>query len=93
MDWFYLGVRAFDAYVSQYRQRADVAGKKPNMNHVENAALPHGSGTDRKLQWGDFILVDVGGQLHGYISDVTRVSIQPLLLDTQHLVSFVFAIS
>lgn len=49
---------------------------------AENAALPHGSGTDRKLQWGDFILVDVGGKLHGYISDITRVSVQLLTIDS-----------
>lgn len=40
---------------------------------TENAALPHGSGTDRTLKEGDFILVDVGGTLHGYVSDITRV--------------------
>ena len=39
----------------------------------ENAALPHGSGTDRVLGKSDFILIDGGGSLHGYVSDVTRV--------------------
>jgi Xaa-Pro aminopeptidase len=39
-----------------------------------NAALPHGSGTDRVLQQDEFALFDCGGSLHGYISDVTRVS-------------------
>ncbi|KAK7693663.1 hypothetical protein QCA50_003233 [Cerrena zonata] len=38
----------------------------------ENAALPHGSGTDRVLGKHDFILIDAGGTLHGYVSDVTR---------------------
>lgn len=38
----------------------------------ENAALPHGSGTDKILKQSDFILVDAGGSLHGYTSDVTR---------------------
>ncbi|KAI0048732.1 peptidase M24 [Auriscalpium vulgare] len=38
----------------------------------ENAALPHGSGTDRVLKEGDFVLIDAGGELHGYVSDVTR---------------------
>ena len=41
----------------------------------ENAALPHGSGTDRELGKHDFALFDVGGSLHGYQSDITRVSI------------------
>jgi len=43
----------------------------------ENAALPHGSGTDRMLRQGDFILVDAGGSLHGYVSDVTRTFALP----------------
>ncbi|KAF9072905.1 peptidase M24 [Rhodocollybia butyracea] len=43
----------------------------------ENAALPHGSGTDRELGEFDFALFDCGGNLHGYISDVTRTVILP----------------
>lgn len=42
---------------------------------TENAALPHGSGTDRQLGAGNFILIDTGGSLHGYESDITRVSL------------------
>ncbi|EIN12435.1 Creatinase/aminopeptidase [Punctularia strigosozonata HHB-11173 SS5] len=38
----------------------------------ENAALPHGSGTDRVLGKNDFALFDCGGGLHSYFSDVTR---------------------
>ncbi|TFY82286.1 hypothetical protein EWM64_g1725 [Hericium alpestre] len=38
----------------------------------ENAALPHGSGTDRILGKHDFVLIDCGGSLHSYQSDVTR---------------------
>ncbi|KAI0093553.1 Creatinase/aminopeptidase [Irpex rosettiformis] len=37
-----------------------------------DAALPHGSGTDRELQKKDYVLIDCGGELHGYHSDVTR---------------------
>ena len=47
-------------------------GKRKNS---ENAALPHGSGTDRILGENDLILIDVGGKFHGYVSDVTRVSV------------------
>ena len=39
---------------------------------TENAALPHGSGTDRILTSNDLILFDIGGSLHGYYSDLTR---------------------
>lgn len=40
---------------------------------IANAALPHGSGTDRVLGKDEFVLIDAGGSLHGYASDVTRV--------------------
>jgi Xaa-Pro dipeptidase len=37
-----------------------------------DAALPHGSATERHLARGDVVLVDTGGALHGYQSDNTR---------------------
>ncbi|KAH9951248.1 peptidase M24 [Amylocystis lapponica] len=43
----------------------------------ENAALPHGSGTDRVLGKHDFALIDCDGSLHGYNSDVTRTFALP----------------
>ncbi|KAF9501233.1 Creatinase/aminopeptidase [Pleurotus eryngii] len=43
----------------------------------ENAALPHGSGTNRVLKKEDFALFDCTGQLHGYWSDVTRTLALP----------------
>jgi len=43
----------------------------------ENAALPHGSGTDRVLGPHDFALIDCDGSLHGYHSDVTRTFALP----------------
>ena len=39
----------------------------------DNAALPHGGGTDKSLGKADFALFDCGASLHGYYSDVTRV--------------------
>ncbi|KAL7929172.1 peptidase M24, structural domain-containing protein [Trichoderma chlorosporum] len=38
----------------------------------EQAALPHGGETGRTLQEGEFVLIDIGSELHGYCSDVTR---------------------
>ncbi|KAI1315321.1 hypothetical protein EDD11_000982 [Mortierella claussenii] len=38
----------------------------------KNAALPHGSGNDTKLEKGMMVLIDSGAQLHGYLSDITR---------------------
>ncbi|KAL4074621.1 peptidase M24, structural domain-containing protein [Scleroderma yunnanense] len=43
----------------------------------ENAALPHGSGSDRELGVSDFVLIDTGGTLFGYNSDVTRTFMLP----------------
>jgi Xaa-Pro dipeptidase len=38
----------------------------------ENAAVPHGGPSDRKLRKGDVILVDTGHTADGYWSDLTR---------------------
>ncbi|ORX38302.1 peptidase M24, structural domain-containing protein [Kockovaella imperatae] len=37
-----------------------------------DAALPHGSGTDKKLGREDLVLIDVGGSWGGYTADITR---------------------
>ncbi|VDC05991.1 unnamed protein product [Peniophora sp. CBMAI 1063] len=52
----------------------------------ENAALPHGSGSDRELGPEDFALLDIGGSLHGYVSDVTRTfALQETKLSSRQL--------
>ncbi|BEI79821.1 hypothetical protein CcaverHIS002_0103500 [Cutaneotrichosporon cavernicola] len=43
----------------------------------ENAALPHGSGTDRFLQKDEVVLIDAGGKWGGYVSDITRTFALP----------------
>ncbi|KAG6832685.1 hypothetical protein H0H92_012257 [Tricholoma furcatifolium] len=51
----------------------------------ENAALPHGSGTDRILNASDFVLFDCTGSLHGYYSDVTRtVALPESVISAEH---------
>jgi Xaa-Pro dipeptidase len=37
-----------------------------------NSALPHAVPTDRRLQPGDFVVVDWGATVDGYVSDLTR---------------------
>lgn len=37
-----------------------------------NSALPHARPTDRALEAGDFLVIDVGARLGGYGSDMTR---------------------
>lgn len=39
-----------------------------------NAALPHGRPSDRALQHGDCVLIDMGGMVDGYASDMTRMA-------------------
>ena len=37
-----------------------------------NAALPHATPTDRRLESGDLVIIDVGARVDGYRSDMTR---------------------
>lgn len=41
----------------------------------ERAALPHGSPGERKIQQGDYLLIDFGVVKDGYCSDITRTFI------------------
>jgi Xaa-Pro dipeptidase len=44
----------------------------PIVSGGSNAANPHASPSDRKLQVGDLLVVDWGAAYNGYISDLTR---------------------
>lgn len=37
-----------------------------------NAAMPHAKPTDKKIEKGDFVIIDWGGEAEGYYSDMTR---------------------
>lgn len=37
-----------------------------------NAAMPHAKPTDKKIEKGDFVIIDWGGEAEGYCSDMTR---------------------
>ena len=41
----------------------------------ENGAHPHHSTSDRILKTGDAVVIDIGGRLDGYPSDITRMAI------------------
>ncbi|EGN96078.1 hypothetical protein SERLA73DRAFT_76078 [Serpula lacrymans var. lacrymans S7.3] len=70
----YIGIR--ESQVRRMMEKAlSAAGLTETFALVlfgENAALPHGSGSDRVLDTSDFVLIDCGGALFGYNSDVTR---------------------
>jgi Xaa-Pro aminopeptidase len=54
-----------------------------------DAAFPHGAGTDRVLGVHDFVLIDAGGSLHGYWSDITRTfALKESLIRTVDLVAW-----
>jgi Xaa-Pro dipeptidase len=40
-----------------------------------DAAFPHGTSKPRALRPGDVVLIDGGGRLHGYASDITRTAV------------------
>ena len=40
-----------------------------------NGALPHHSAGKRKIQHGDVVVVDIGGRMGGFNSDITRVAV------------------
>jgi Xaa-Pro dipeptidase len=40
-----------------------------------DAAFPHGTTRPRPLKPGDVVLIDGGGRLHGYASDITRTAV------------------
>jgi Xaa-Pro dipeptidase len=40
-----------------------------------DAAFPHGTTKPRPLRAGDAVLIDGGGRLHGYASDITRTGV------------------
>ncbi|KAI1280258.1 Creatinase/aminopeptidase [Xylaria sp. FL0933] len=42
-----------------------------------SAAYPHGGETGAVLRENEFVLIDIGSQLHGYGSDVTRTILPP----------------
>ena len=40
-----------------------------------DAAFPHGTTQPKTLEEGDLVLIDGGGRLHGYASDITRTAV------------------
>ncbi|KAI0341748.1 Creatinase/aminopeptidase [Trametopsis cervina] len=84
----YIGIRESEAR-SMIRGALSAAGLV-NLDSIvlfgPNAALPHGGGTDRELKEKDYVLIDCGGELFGYHSDVTRTfALETSSIPIEHL--------
>ncbi|MES1227110.1 MAG: Xaa-Pro peptidase family protein [Armatimonadota bacterium] len=55
-----------------FRRQGAVISFEPIVASGPNSAKPHGHATERKLEHGDFVTLDLGGKLNGYCSDITR---------------------
>ncbi|NOT24918.1 MAG: aminopeptidase P family protein [Acidobacteria bacterium] len=74
----------------------DVGFERPSFDTIvasgPNSALPHYRAGDRILSAGDLVVLDFGGVLDGYCSDLTRtVSVGPPSPDARRLYDAVYA--
>jgi Xaa-Pro dipeptidase len=67
--------RDLSAAVRDAHAAAGMSGPWALVLFGPNAAFPHGTKNARRLSPGDVALVDAGGSLHGYQSDVTRTRV------------------
>ena len=54
------------------RRGAEKVAFEPIVASGPNGALPHARPTDRRIQRGEMVIIDMGGFLDGYASDMTR---------------------
>ncbi|MCG9896058.1 MAG: Xaa-Pro peptidase family protein [Fimbriimonadaceae bacterium] len=54
------------------RRQGSSVSFEPIVVSGPNSARPHGKATDRRLQSGDFLTIDMGAWVDGYASDITR---------------------
>ena len=64
--------REFAAIITAAQQAAGLDSTWALVQFGESAAEPHGEPGPRTLREGDLILIDTGGFLHGYASDISR---------------------
>lgn len=71
-----VGVRESEVGWALERFMREAGGEGIKANHViasgPRSALPHGRATDRVLERGDLITLDIGAVVDGYMSDMTR---------------------
>lgn len=69
------GVRELDIHLDLeffIRRNGAYLGFEPIVVSGPNSARPHGKATERKLEVGDFVTIDLGAKLDGWNSDITR---------------------
>jgi len=67
-----LSDREIGSWITRAQQRLGLRGTWVLPLIGESAAFPHGEPEGRPLERGGVLLVDTGGSLHGYQSDITR---------------------
>lgn len=55
-----------------FKRQGAVPSFDPIVVSGANSARPHGKPSDKKLERGDFVTLDLGAKLDGYCSDITR---------------------
>jgi Xaa-Pro aminopeptidase len=55
-----------------FRRNGAEVGFSPIVASGPNSARPHATPSERPLQRGDFVTIDLGAKLDGYCSDITR---------------------
>ena len=63
---------ALDMEWSMKRKGSEALGFDIIIASGKRSALPHGKASDKKIERGDFILIDFGSEFQGYHSDQTR---------------------
>jgi Xaa-Pro aminopeptidase len=63
---------AFDMEVLMKKNGAEALGFDIIIASGKRSALPHGKATSKRIEKGDFILIDFGSRFMGYHSDQTR---------------------
>jgi len=66
---------AWEMEFSMKRNGADDLGFDIIIASGKRSALPHGKASDKRIEKGDFILIDFGSEFQGYHSDQTRTVI------------------
>lgn len=62
----------FSTIVTKAHEKFGAAPEFAMVNFGEASAFPHGSIQPQQLKKGDMVLMDCGGRVHGYSSDISR---------------------